>query len=259
MANFDMQKDRTPIGYLGGVAVDATTIIVAVLAVSMVVCALAMAVNAAPVVLMFDRDAVLRGQVWRLVSYALVNPPSFFVAVDIFLLFWFGREVEYFLGRRVFLKLYALLILAPLPLLLAIPHSYLAGARSANFAVFIAFAVIYPRAQIFFGIEARWLALGYLAVNVLQALAYHEWSWIIPLLLCSGAAFVFVRYAQGQWSFNLPVRQPKLRVIEGGKPQEPQAANVDAILEKISKSGMQSLTKQERDQLDKAREGLLRK
>ena len=207
---------------------------------------------------MHQRMAV-RGEAWRVVTYPLLNLPSFLVVFDLFLLYWFGREVEFFLGRRVFLRLYGVLVLAPVVVLLAVPHSFLAGARCANFAVFIAFATIYPRAQIFFGLEARLLAGIYLAFSVLQALAYHDWAVIIPLMVCSAAAFLFVRYEQGRLLFRLPIRQPHLRVLEGGAPKAQQPVNVDAILDKINATGMESLTAAEREQLEKAREEMNRR
>lgn len=258
MGSYDSDKDRSPLFMAGNLPVTAAVLIVGVLALAMVLWSVLTAFGVELKFLAFESAAVMRGEVWRVVTYPFYNPPSIFAVVDLFFLFWFGRELEKFFGRRAFLRFYGLLILVQALATMIVSWGSIFGPRFANFAVFIAFAVLYPRAQIFFGIEARWLAVIYLAINVLQALAYHAWDWFAPLFACSALAFAFVRFEQGRWSFKLPERRPKLRVIEGGaKPEQP--ANVDAILEKISREGMQSLTAKEREQLEQARQHLLKK
>ncbi len=55
------------------------------------------------------------------------------------------------------------------------------GAGTTNFAVFIAFALIYPSADVFFGLTARWLAIILLALNSLQVLAASAWAMLAVL------------------------------------------------------------------------------
>ena len=50
-----------------------------------------------------------RGEVWQIVTYAFVHAPSgalLWFAVEMYMLFVFGREVERFIGRRAFIILY---------------------------------------------------------------------------------------------------------------------------------------------------------
>ena len=44
------------------------------------------------------------GRFWQLVTYAFVHPPSglLWFAIEMYMLFAFGREVERFIGRRAF-------------------------------------------------------------------------------------------------------------------------------------------------------------
>ena len=43
---------------------------------------------------------VKRGQVWRVVSWPLANiQPDVFMVLGIFLVYWFGREIERIIGR----------------------------------------------------------------------------------------------------------------------------------------------------------------
>lgn len=259
MSNHDPQNDRAPLGHVGGLPVFATTILVAVHVVAMIACAVMTAAGAWPEVLEFSQRAVLRGQAWRLATYALLDMPSIWFLFSMFWLFWFGREVEQFLGRRSLLRLYILLIVLPPVVLLALPGSRLTGAGAAQFSVFIAFATLYPRALIWGIAQARWLSLILLALYALQGLAWRDWNFLVSLAASALIAFAFVRHEQGRWAIKLPKRKPKLRVIEGGAKPPTTGVNVDAILDKIGKTGMQSLTKQEREQLDRARESLLQK
>jgi membrane associated rhomboid family serine protease len=55
-----------------------------------------------------DRDAVLGGQVWRLLTYAFLHSPSAFAHIlfNMLFLWWFGSDVEDLYGPREFLAFY---------------------------------------------------------------------------------------------------------------------------------------------------------
>ena len=227
----------------------------------------------------FDSERVLHGEVWRMLTYGLVNPlppgwggVSF--AFDMLWIVWFGREVEKMFGRRKFLVLFAGVYLISPFVLTALGFIWpntMAGERGA-FAVFIAFATIYPNvALFFFGILAKWAALILLGIYTLAALAYHDWTGMIALWASTGFAHGFVRYEQGVLALpkiRFPRRRPKLRVLadpDSSKStgtqsaKEDSMAEVDALLDKIARSGISSLTPKERAKLERAREGLMKK
>jgi hypothetical protein len=111
-------------------------------------------------------------------------------------------------------------------------------------------------------------------------------------LASAAYAFGFVRHEQGIWELpkiRVPKRQPQLRVLEkvahadkplgAGNPstppshsllpsrpanpdsrrlESPAMAAIDPLLEKIGRSGLASLTPEERIQLQEARGALLR-
>ena len=57
---------------------------------------------------MFDSAEVWSGgQVWRLMTYAFIHPPLgsalLWFAIEMYMLFVFGREVERFIGRRAYI------------------------------------------------------------------------------------------------------------------------------------------------------------
>ena len=82
----------------------------------------------------------------------------FWFAIEMYLLFVFGREVERFLGRRAYIALYAVLLLTP-PALLTIwglwERSVLAGSPALHFGIFVAFATIYPHVELLLRIQGQ--------------------------------------------------------------------------------------------------------
>jgi hypothetical protein len=222
----------------------------------------------------FSSELVLRGQVWRILTYGLVNPPSLLpFVIDMLMIVWFGREVEKFFGRRKFLTLFGCLYLLT-PLLFTLigvwrPMS-LVGETGA-FALFIAFATLHPDALMMFNILAKWAAWVLVGIFALMALAAHDWAGLISLAATCGFAWAFVRHGQGLLelpTLRLPSRQPRLRVLpdlkpEKATPEKTRAADpmaeVDALLDKIARSGLSSLTAKERATLEKGREDILRK
>jgi membrane associated rhomboid family serine protease len=263
---------------MGRYPVDVTTILVIAHVASMVGGCLLLFFNATGFYawLAFDSVAVLRGYAFHeLVTYAFVHAPStiLWFAIEMYMLFVFGREVERFLGRKAFIALYLVLLLGP-SLLLTIwglnQHTGLAGSSSLHLGVFVAFATIYPRAELMFRILAKWAALIIVAALSLQWLAYHAWMELAVLWVSAAAAFLFVELRGAgpelHWITQLKalVRpKPRLHVVQKSTTRrvvEPDDvyASVDPILEKISKSGIGSLTEGERRQLDRARKRLLK-
>jgi membrane associated rhomboid family serine protease len=259
--------NTSPLTWVGRVPVYASTVLAAAHAGAMVLTALAMAAGAESLLqaLQFSTGAV-RGHfaVWQFVTYAFVHPPGLLFLLELYMLVAFGQEIEKFLGRGEFLAIYGVLLLLPPAVLTAASFAgipaILSGSAALHFGVFIGFATLYPSAEIFFGIRARWVAVCLVAVGVLQALAARDAVGLAVLALDCGAAFVLVRRllaAEFLPNFRalLPVRNtPRLRVVKDAP--EP---STDAILEKISRTGMQSLTAAERALLRRAREDLLEK
>ena len=227
--------------------------------------------------LYFDSAEVLRGQVWRLASYGFIHPPSglLWFAIEMYMLFVFGREVERFIGQRAYIGLYLALLLAPAFLLTLWGfwhRSGLAGSPALHFGIFVAFATIYPRVEMFLRIMAKWVVLTLGAIYTLQLLAYHDWSSLAVVWTSMATAFLFIEWRGAgpelAWVENFKAHlhpKPKLFVVQKAAPPrrpvdvEDVSTSVDPILDKISKSGIGSLTDAERRQLDQARARLLKK
>lgn len=260
--------NTSPLAWVGSFPVYASTVLAAAHAATLVLTAVAMAVGAEALIQAFQfssRAVAGDYRLWQLATYAFVHVPNPWLLLELYLLVVFGREIETFLGRRAFLQLYTALLLLP-PIVLSLAglagfSSLLAGSSAVHFGVFIAFAALHPSAEVFSGIQSRWVALALLGISALQCLAFGRMADLCALLLDSAAAVVFVKIAVGSWSVALPKKRSRLRVLrrEGGIVRAAPAPSIDAILEKISKSGMGSLTAKERSQLEKARADLIAK
>jgi membrane associated rhomboid family serine protease len=271
-------EEHQPVTWLGGYALYAAHFIVLLFVVAMLATTIMMAIPASRGMLgwlTFRSDQVLAGEVWRVFTYGLVNEPSLGFVIRMFMLGFFGRELEKYFGRRTFLTLYgSLYFLTPVLFTLIgfLRPMPLAG-ESAAFALFIAFATLYPNVPLLFNILAKWMAIALVGIYTLMLLAANEWPGLIALWSTVAFAFCFVRYQQGVITlpkFRLPTRKPKLRVLpdpvsrkatptSGLGKENATMAEVDALLDKIATSGISSLTAKERAKLEAAREGLMKR
>jgi membrane associated rhomboid family serine protease len=245
----------------------------------MIGCALAAAAHNETLLepLRFSSIAVWEtGAVWQLVTYAFVAPPSIGFAIQMLMLYWFGPEVEKFIGRRSFLTLYLALLIVPALFLTAAgatqPLQY-QGADHLLFGIFIAFVVIYSRVEIFFlrltASQLAWILLG---IYSLIYLSNHLYIPLVLLWLSSAIAYIGLR-AMGvgggvQWiedwkekrAEEAEVRETKKQTARpASQKQKTITQSIDGILEKISKKGISSLSETERESLDKARSALLKR
>ncbi len=271
--------DDQPITWVGSYPVHVTTLLVAVHSIAAVLVCFLSAFGGTAILthLVFDSAAVLgRGEVWQLATYAFIHPPSglLWFAIEMYMLFMFGREVERFIGRRAFITLYLILLLAPAVLMTLWglwEPTRMGGSAALHFGVFVAFATIYPNVQMLLRIMVKWIAIAFGAIFTLQLFAAHAWSDLAALWLSIAAAFLFLRMRGAgpelEWWTNLRARfepKPKFQVVPRSSPRrviEPENVHdsIDPLLEKISKHGLNSLTASERRALDRARAQLLNK
>jgi hypothetical protein len=147
----------------------------------------------------------------------------------------------------------------------------IATSGALHFAIFIAFATIYPNVELLLRIMAKWIAVILAAIGTLSALAAHDWQTLVVLWTSRGAAFLFIELRGAGpelvWWSDLKARfgpKPKFHVVPKARPRrvvesDDVYASIDPILDKISKFGIGSLTANERRQLDRERERLLKK
>lgn len=277
MNDYGFSEEHQPLTWWRGHPLYTAHAIVAVLVASMLVTTGLMAFRTSAIAaailswLPFLSDRVFAGEFWRIFTYGLVNPPSLWFVVEMAMIVWFGREVERFFGRRTFLQFYVgfYFLLPVLFLLLGFWRPMRLAGESGAFALFIAFATLHPNAPMFFGLMTKWVAVILVGIYTLMALSQNDVVTLISLWTAVGFAYAFVRHQQGAFTLpklSLPSRKPKFRVLPGGaKPaapaptarrDDPQMAEIDALLDKIARSGLASLTREERAKLDEGRERL---
>lgn len=226
-----------------------------------------------PIILWPDR--VLHGQIWRLVTWPLANEPDFWTALNILMLWFFGRELERMIGRSRFLWLLVLLAIVPGIVATGLDIGG-AGIRQVEIAVFCLFCAEMPNVRFFGGIKAWWFAAAIVGLELLQLTGMRQQSLILVLLASlataalAGRAFgLLTEYA---WIPRLGggrpsrgsaprrakrqrgARQAKGTVVDG--PWAPPAhsadeqAELDGLLDKIGSTGMDSLSRSEKERLN---------
>lgn len=145
--------------------------------------------------LCFSRTAILKGQVWRLVTYVFTylldtRGWSFFLGlVSLFCFYQFGRILEQYWGRFKF-NLYYLTGVAMMDLA-ALLLGGQATTEYLNISLFLAVATIAPEAKVmlYFIIPIKmkymaWVYLGFTALSVVSTYLSNPYSlaWLFPLL-----------------------------------------------------------------------------
>jgi len=272
MMSSEPYDDRTPLTWFGKFPVYLTTVLVGVHVAAMILVSLLLALGQSGLLdaMVYSSEAVVsRFAIWEFVTYVFVNKPSIWFVIEMYLLLAFGSEVEKRIGRRGFGWMYLALVIAIPTVLTGVAalgvSSVYAGSGAVHFAVFIAFVAIYPTAQIFFGLQARWIGLILLSINSLQLLAGRDWVSLSMLWLASACA-VFMLVRAGVASSAVldgvseviprPAKQPR-KIAKSDDAKADSSTDpyesIDPLLDKISKNGIHSLTKAERQRLEKAR------
>ncbi len=203
---------------------------------------------------------------WTIVTYMFLHGGFTHILFNMIALFFFGPRVEARLGSRRFITLYLLAGVtgAAFSFIFA-PHAGVIGASAAVFGVMLAFAMFWPRDQIYIWgvipVEARWLVV----ITTVLAL----WSGfggsrggVADFAHLGGyaGAFLYLKWigrAAGASRFQRQaVAHTPVRELKGWKRVNPAAVHevnrdeVNRILDKISAEGLGSLTPQERTFLE---------
>lgn len=262
--------DYGPLGWVGQYPIHVATLLVILYCATMIALALVSPLTRVNLVetLAFRSDAAERLQLWRFGSYAFLNGPSIWFAVDMFFLVWFGREVERFIGRRAFIILFFVLLLLPACVLSAlgfwIPTRQYTGETVLSFSIFLAFAALYPGVEFFFGIKVKWLALILFAIYSLEALSDRDAVQLAVLWSSAAGAFLYMDYVRGFPFFDRfkrasrpspPARKPR----RPPPAEEDVVGSIDPLLDKIARQGLSSLSAREREMLEHARDVLIKR
>lgn len=206
-----------------------------------------------------------RGWVWQPITYMFLHAGLFHLLINMFVLWMFGMEIEHLWGRAEFLRYYFLCGLGAAALSFVFSwNSYVIGASGAVLGVLLAFGVLFPDRYIFLWflipIRAKYLVAGIAALEVLYLITASGGP-IANAAHLGGmlAGWIYLKWWRGGPSLERltsRLRRRKLKLIEGGArrrgPDERTEAEIDRILDKISKHGLGSLTPEEERILDEA-------
>lgn len=117
-------------------------------------------------------DAILRGEVWRLVTPALLHISVVHIAVNMYALYIIGRRLERFYGHRRFLLLYVLAAFGGNTLSFALSSAPSLGASTAVFGLMAAEIVFIYQNRKLFGAARTRQALINLGVILIINLTY---------------------------------------------------------------------------------------
>lgn len=265
--------DYRPVAWIGRYPLRVTSIFCGLLVLGMFVTVISETAGWNYLALAFNARDFLHGRVWQPLTAPLIQQANFFFLLNVLFFYWSGNQVEQYLGVRRYLCLIGLLLIVP-PIFLILwsaagVNPIWLGSYELSVGMFIAFATLYPNLELFGWVTLKWFAFAGLVIGSLSFLPRHEWG---PLTILWGmclVAFGFIRQIQGHVSVAWPKlnpfrrRKPRLHVVQRSSSRvvEPDDvySSIDPILDKISKSGIGSLTDGERRQLDRARNRLLKK
>ena len=222
-------------------------------------------------------------EAWKLISYGFAHDARtpWHLAFNMLALFFFGRAIEQILGRAEFYRFFlSAIVIAGLAWVLSVNlfaggippnRTYLIGASGGVMAVLAVFVWYFPRQEVLiYGIipVPAWLLGVVYFFSDVQGAAQGSGS-VAHVAHLGGAAFGLL-YAWRGWNLSglsdlggrLRQMRRRFKVVRPDDDEGPRSPHnatdaslqdqVDAILEKISRSGEGSLTAEERDTLTRA-------
>ncbi|NEX14548.1 MAG: DUF1751 domain-containing protein [Prosthecochloris sp.] len=211
-------------------------------------------------------------QIWQLITYMFMHGGFAHILFNMFALWLFGAEIENYWGTKEFTTYYFVCGIgaALLNLLTTAGSQYpTVGASGAVFGILLAFGMMFPDRYIYlyflFPVKAKYFVAGYAGIELLMGInnsTMGSGSNIAHFAHIGGmlVGLVYIKFRQQGWSFSEWVDKtfPKKEESSGPKlhKKEPAAPvseeEVDAILDKISRHGYESLSDKEKETLLKA-------
>ena len=212
---------------------------------------------------------------WTIVTYMFTQREFFHILFNMLWLFWLGQIFLDFLNRRQFVFNYLagglmggitfILLYNFLPVFKSDAQiSVLLGSSAAVSAIVVGTATLLPDYAIrmlFFGnVKLKYLAAVFIILDLIGIAGTNPGGSLSHL---GGALFGYLYISQLQkgndWSkiFVKSKKKPKLKVVKNEQPvmssrHIPNQEYIDTILDKISQSGYENLTKEEKAALFKA-------
>jgi membrane associated rhomboid family serine protease len=214
---------------------------------------------------------------WTPLTYMFMHDGIFHILFNMLWLYWMGQIFEEFLGEKRTIGLYllggfagAILYVASYNIFPAFTQtgvligSTAVGASASVMAIIVGAATIAPNYTIslmFIGpVKLKWLVIFYIVIDFLSIAGPNAGGEIAHL---GGALFGFIYVRQLQNGRDMVgaiagifKSRSKLKVASTNRGKnstdEPRQDEVDRILDKISRTGYENLSKQEKETLFRA-------
>jgi len=195
---------------------------------------------------------------WQLITSMFLHAPDnpFHILFNMLWLWLLGKDVERAVGARKFVVLYfAGGIVAGLCWLgieaLRGSGGIAIGASGAVFAVLVAFPILYPDRRFFLFIKAAYFVIAIIAFEVILSV-FNSQDGVAHVAHVGGAAFGFLFFKGVPGWDRMLHRYRRRRERHAHRDEARLRAKVDALLEKIGRDGLDSLTDGEKAFLKKA-------
>ena len=211
---------------------------------------------------------------YTLLTYQFLHADFFHILFNMLWLYWMGQLLLDFIKPRQFHFLYLLggifgalffaLLFNLLPVYsVSVNQATIIGSSASVMAIFAALVTLVPNYSIrlmFFGdVKVKYLLLAYIVLDIVGTSSTNAGGSIAHL---GGAlfGFVYIKFLQNGTDLSTIFKaKPKFKVVKNtqAKPNftKPSGVNqqeIDAILDKISASGYDKLTKEEKETLFRA-------
>jgi membrane associated rhomboid family serine protease len=229
---------------------------------------------------------------WTILSYAFLHAiVPLHLLFNMLMLYWYGSIIQEFLGSRRLINLYilgaffgailALIVFNFIPFYRNIPEVSIIGASGSVMAIMFAAATLMPDYTFFLfligPVKIKYIAFFFFIISLAGTIGTNAGGEIVHL----GGAFlgyIYIKQLQAGRDWGTPIdatieffqnlfkrtEKPSIKVVHRqketafGSPSSsvgnayPDDDEVDEILDKISRSGYESLTKEEKQKLFKA-------
>ena len=209
---------------------------------------------------------------WQFFTYMFLHGGLWHILINMFMLWMFGGDLERKWGGKRFLRYYFITGIgagfihylsamnSPIPTI---------GASGAIFGILVAFGMTFPERivtlLVFFvfpvSMKAKHLVMIFALIQIFAYFAYGEAEGVARFAHLGGMLIGYIYLKAGKkgdygelpsW-FNLVFRISQWRIRQRAKQREAREKeeDLDAILDKISRQGMESLTLREKRTLQR--------
>ena len=268
----------------GPIAVTTTTFVVGLSVLGLLLYVAEGGIGTVGSLLLLDESAITRGQIWRFVTHLIPIPSVFGALITMIFFYLIGTQFESQIGRRAYTSMIVALTIIP-----AILGAIVAAATSEGvleiglgimfFGLAAGFAAANVQARSFFGIPFWALIAFFFFVQFLTLLAARSLVGLVMLFATTGIGLIMTRslgFSGVEWiptvplpsvatgSHSTPTAAPKrakkksrrsktsssshLRSVPTATASE---AEIDSLLDQVSEQGIDSLTKQQKQTLER--------